>query len=457
VVRNAQPVAIKVLKSEIVGQSRFEARFENEVLVTSRIQHPNVVEVLDHGYLDDGRLFLVLELLTGRSLGEVMLASDVIEWKRALRITREVALALGAVHSEGIVHRDVKPENIFLLPKVGSEMVKLMDFGLAKTLVVHDDDDEEAEHTQPGFAIGTPTYMAPERVTGDYDYRSDLYGLAVVTYQMLVGRPPFEGEPTDILKAHLTKAPMPPSEANPGAGVPPSVEALLAKALAKDMNARYQTYLELIDAIDQILDSEYDQTVFSDAAPELTMLDRMREFLAPVLQGTKQTRQIAALVGALVVVGMISIIVLASSGDAKEEAAASEALASGAATRVESAKVAQQVDRSQEKASDPVIARLAEIELSLAKMGFVPNEGATITMLHGARLCDEGRVDALGLTVCIYDSAAEAQQARATVEASVSLATSVVIAKQDALVWIVDEAAADPEGRRIQRLIDAID
>jgi serine/threonine protein kinase len=449
IVKNARPVAIKILRPDIVGQQRFEARFEAEVLVTSRIKHPNIVEVLDHGYLEDGRLYLVLELLTGLSLGEVMLASDALAWQRSLRITREVALALGAVHSQGVVHRDIKPENIFLLPIVGGESVKLMDFGLAKTLVAEGEVDPEEELTQPGFAIGTPTYMAPERVTGDYDYRSDLYGLAIVTYQMLVGHPPFQGEPTDILKDHLTKMPTPPSEANPAAGIPPSVEALLAKALAKDMGARYQTYQELVDAIDAILDSEYDPTVFAESAPEWTLMERVRSFLSPVLDGSKQTKQIAALGAALFFVVMTSIIILVTSGGDE-----TESMASGESS-VETGKVTQQTSRGAVVATDEVVARLADIEVILVDNGFVPSEASKITTLKNASLCDEGSVDGLRLTACVYDSSTTAGEARARVERASSDATSVVVANGDAVLWIVDQSAADPEGRRIQQLIEA--
>ncbi len=449
IVRNARPVAIKVLREEIVGQTQFEARFEAEVELTARIKHANIVEVLDHGHLEDGRLFLVLELLTGRSLGEVMLASDSIEWKRALRITREVALALGAVHSEGVVHRDIKPENIFLLPNVGGESVKLMDFGLAKTLVV--EDEEEEELTRPGFAIGTPTYMAPERVTGDYDYRSDLYGLAVVAYQMFVGRPPFEGEPTDILKDHLTKAPMPPSEANPDAGIPPEVEAMLSKALAKGMGDRYQTYQELVDAIDSVLDAvEYDQTEFAETAPEWTLMERARNFLSPVLDGSKQTKQIAALGGALALVILASIVILLTGGGDKDEQVVASKLAEGENILTETNR-----EEAKAHASSAVVGRLAEIEVVLAELGFVPTIDAEVATLPGASLCDEGSIEGLLVRTCIFSSAEKASAARSQVDATSMLATSVALSNGDAVLWVSDDGSADPEGRRIQQVIEA--
>ncbi len=449
VIRNARPVAIKILRPDILGEQRFEARFEAEVLVTAKIVHPNIVEVLDHGYLEDGRLFLVLELLAGMSLGEIMLAADALAWQRALRITREIALALGAVHSEGVVHRDIKPENIFLLPQVGGDGVKLMDFGLAKTLVTEGDVDPEAELTQPGFAIGTPTYMAPERVTGDYDYRSDLYALAIVAYQMLVGRPPFEGEPTEILKAHMLDIPVPPSQANPEAGVPPAVDAMLARALDKDMGARYQTYQDLVDAIDTILDREYDPTVFAESAPAWTLGDRIRNLLSPILLGSRQTKQFAAVGSGLFVVVMISIIILATSGGDEGKSAAT------AGQSVETAKVNQQTSRNAATASAEVVARLAEIEVVLAEKGFVPSEASKITSLKGASVCDEGSALGLHLTACVYDSPANASEARDKVEKASSEATSVVIANGNSVLWIVDRNAADPEGLRIQKLIEA--
>jgi serine/threonine protein kinase len=444
IVRNARPVAIKVLRAEIVGQSQFESRFEAEVLVTSRVHHDNIVEVLDHGYLDDGRLYLVLELLTGRSLGEVMQASDSIEWQRALRITREVALALGAVHAEGVVHRDIKPENIFLLPEKGGESVKLMDFGLAKTLVA--EEEEDAELTQPGFAIGTPTYMAPERVTGDYDFRSDLYGLAVVAYHMFVGKPPFEGDPTDILKDHLTREPVPPSEANPKAGIPPTVESMLTRALAKDMDRRFQTADELVRAIDLVLVGEDDNTLFSPEAPEWSRWERLRHWLSPVLDGSKQTRLIAGLSAALFLVVLSSILILIFRGDSKNDPVAT------AAPSVTETRASDEV--SPHAVESAVVERLASIEVALAAHGFVATEG-TPRVLPGARLCDEGEADGLQVHACVFASAEGASGARSQVEPDEEVATSVIVANDDAILWIVDESAVDPEGRRIQQIVES--
>lgn len=449
IVKNARPVAIKFLREEIVGVEQFESRFEAEVNVTAKVQHENIVKVYDHGHLSDGRRYLVLELLTGRSLGEIMHTSQHIEWRRALRITRDIARALEAVHEQEIVHRDIKPENIFLLPHKGGETAKLMDFGLAKTLVAPEYDQEL---TQPGFAIGTPTYMAPERVTGDYDCRSDLYGLAVVAYEMLVGKPPFDGEPTDILKDHLLKALPLPSEVRPEAGVPAAVERLLVKALAKKVEERFQSATELITSLDLLIVGDEDRTIFTPEAPEWTRWEQVQHYfrsrvLPPLQKATTKQKMIAVAGGLGLVVLTLGIIVGSSDKSSDPPDAIKAASPQSVAAASKPAKPA-----TNDRADRVHAVRLATIEQALAEKGF---QGTESELLAGAKKCSKGPVDGLSMHICVYESAEQASRGRQELADAEATHTSVAVTREFALVWIVDHADADPEGRKIQGLLEA--
>ncbi len=454
IVRTARPVAIKVLRADVVGVEQYESRFEAEALMTARIHHENVIELIEHGYLKDGRPYLVLELLTGRSLGEMLLTSEHFKWRRALAIIREAALGLEAVHAQEIVHRDLKPENIFLLPKRGGETVKIMDFGLAKSLGTH---DEEMDLTQPGFAIGTPTYMAPERVTGDYDCRSDLYGLMVVAYQLLTGEPPFAGQGTEVLREHLSTQARALSETNGELEFPASVERLLAKALAKNVDARHQSASELVRDIDSVLRDETailpSQVAPPKAAPKTTA---KRAAQAPVRArprsplGTNK-----ALMAGVVAVGAIALALIVSSAGsdssqvAKARAAAGSAAPEPKATSEQApAKSAAALEAEARDASE-----LSKLDDMLKAAGYLidAHDGDP---LPGASACHRGRSSILQARACLFATESAAHEARSAAQAP-HAATSVAIAKGRTLLWIVDESGRDLEGRNIQSLIEA--
>ena len=224
-------------------QEAFDRRFLNEARAAAALSHPNIVAVHDFGRDPvTGTLFIALELLDGETLDAVIRRGP-MEWRRACRIVARVARALHAAHASGIVHRDVKPANIMLLP---SGEPKIMDFGIARV--------PASELTRAGEVFGTPSNMSPEQASGEaIDGRSDLFSLGTVLYQLLTGRRAFTGENLPkILAAVVTHTPPPPSQL--ASGVPAGVDRVIAKALAKSAGDRYQTGDAMATALEAALD-----------------------------------------------------------------------------------------------------------------------------------------------------------------------------------------------------------
>lgn len=246
----ARAVAVKILQESGHGRAELRARFEREAKVLAALSHPNIVSLVDYG-VEDGRAFLVMELLKGRTVGELLDEVDVLEPRRALHIVRQVVRALAYAHGEGLLHRDLKPDNVFLqaLPDT-PDHVRLLDFGFAKFV---SDDRDGAPLTQAGTVFGTPRYMAPEQLTGStVDARADLYSVAVILYEMLSGRRPFEGEVRDVLKAKVIEDPPALSAIAPDLEVHPALDAFFARALATRRDERFadaQAFLEALEAV----------------------------------------------------------------------------------------------------------------------------------------------------------------------------------------------------------------
>lgn len=239
-------VAVKVLSLAGLENADALRRFENEARVISQLHHPNTLKLIDFGRTADGRPYLVTEFLRGQPLQRLLdAAPKSTRW--TLGVLRQVCDALAEAHALGIVHRDLKPENIFVEVINGAEIVRVLDFGIAKL--------GQNSHTITGTVFGTPVYMSPEQAQGDIvDARSDLYSMGVIAYRCLVGRPPFSGEQAlAILLKHLQEAPVPPRLAAPNADIPLRVEELVLALLAKSPVERPQTALELRDRIDRLL------------------------------------------------------------------------------------------------------------------------------------------------------------------------------------------------------------
>jgi serine/threonine protein kinase len=260
----ARSFAMKVLRPELARDEDLAERFIREATATASVKHPNVVQITDFGRFPDGTPYFVMDLLVGHTLGEVIKAGGPIPAERAVRIVRKIAGALGAAHAAGVVHRDLKPDNVFLvggsrdvaalgdsdptralaLLSDGAD-VRVVDFGAAKIV-------GSSRVTRAGIVFGTPHYMSPEQASGQpVDHRADIYALGVIMYEMFAGRVPFEADTyTGVLTQHMFVQPVPPSQVPEAAKELGALEAITLRCLAKRPEERFASMDDLIRAID---------------------------------------------------------------------------------------------------------------------------------------------------------------------------------------------------------------
>jgi eukaryotic-like serine/threonine-protein kinase len=243
-----RPTAIKVLKKH-VATDEFIHRFEREVQLASQLLHPNTVEIYDFGRTREGQPYYVMEYLDGVTLAELVLHSGPVPIGRAIHILRQVAAALREAHLRGMVHRDVKPDNVMLCRRGEDDVVKLLDFGLVKSLEHADTRDI----TKQLKILGTPRYMAPERLINpaDVDARSDIYALGAVAHYVLTGKQIFDGDDSLEISNQVIHTPAPRVSATMPA-VPEALDALVAACLEKDRSRRPQTAQDVVDALDRL-------------------------------------------------------------------------------------------------------------------------------------------------------------------------------------------------------------
>ena len=275
-------LAVKLLHVSFGELGDAAARFEREALTAGRLKHPNCVAVSDFGQLEDGALYLVMELLSGRSLGALLDESERLPPSRAIHIARQILRGLAHAHSLGVVHRDIKPDNVFLVARDGDpDFVKLLDFGIAK--LFGDAAEGMNQLTQTGTAVGTPSYLSPEQVLGgDIDGRADLYSTTVLLYEMLSGRTPFAGDAVAVVKQHISAQPPPISEVAPDVEVSPYLAGVLARGLAKSPADRFASAEEYLAALDTCPESIGRRAGRSESLPVATP--------APSLDGTPAPR-----------------------------------------------------------------------------------------------------------------------------------------------------------------------
>jgi serine/threonine-protein kinase len=235
-------VALKVLLDKHAEKDQSVARLKQEARLASSIGHENIIDITDFGTTDTGRTFVVMEYLEGESLGSLIARQGCLESQRAIHIAKQIASALAAAHNKGIVHRDIKPENIFVVTRDGEDFVKVLDFGISKSLVP---DDEDVRLTQTGMVLGTPLYMSPEQAQGDddLDHRIDVYALGVILYEAITGEVPFQGKNyLNILTQVISDEPKAASEYV--SDIDHNLESVICKAMAKGREERYQSMEE---------------------------------------------------------------------------------------------------------------------------------------------------------------------------------------------------------------------
>ncbi len=321
-----RPVAIKVLVSELAADDSFVERFRREARAAAGLNHHNIVSIYDFGE-DDGAYFIVMEYVDGRTLRDIIRAGGPMAPADAVQVGAEVAAALAAAHSQGIVHRDVKPANVLIAGKT----VKVTDFGIARAANVRQG------LTMPGTVLGTASYLSPEQAQGvEVDHRSDIYSLGMVLWEMLTGKAPFTGDsPVAIAYQQLSQKAPPPSTHNPR--VPSALDAVVMKAMSKDPAARQASAEELrtdlLDIDRAVGDPDATAAVVSPVTAvgdsTTVMAGSSTSVLPPVAQeryvervpagpvpADVYRRRRAAVIGALALFALVVIAILVlSSGD----------------------------------------------------------------------------------------------------------------------------------------------
>ncbi|HEY4394975.1 MAG TPA: serine/threonine-protein kinase, partial [Polyangia bacterium] len=233
-------IALKILFADLTRRSDLVMRFLQEAKSASRIGHENVIDISDFGQSPSGLVYIAMEFLEGQDLGKTLKAEKSIPWMRARPILMQITKGLRAAHGRGVIHRDMKPENVFLVQKEGkTDFVKVLDFGIAK--VVSADDNDGPRLTQTGMIFGTPEYMSPEQAQGHPpDHRVDVYAVGCIMYHMLTGAVPFTADSfMGILTKHLLEPVVPPRRRRPDLNIPPAVEAVCLRAMEKERDKRW--------------------------------------------------------------------------------------------------------------------------------------------------------------------------------------------------------------------------
>ncbi len=247
-------VAVKVLLEKYAQREAIVARLKQEAQLASSVGNEHIIDITDFGTTEDGRTFVVMEFLEGESMAECLARETKLPEQRILRIASQCAAALAAAHDKGVVHRDIKPENLFLLKRKEQDFVKVVDFGISKSLRASAE-EEAPRLTQTGMVLGTPLYMSPEQARGDdeLDHRVDIYALGVIMYEAATGRVPFAGNNyLSVISQVLNEDAKSPRELRPD--LSEEFDAIVMRAMAKDRKDRYTDANELLNDITSVLD-----------------------------------------------------------------------------------------------------------------------------------------------------------------------------------------------------------
>lgn len=291
--RNAQrAVAIKLLQSDSLGEMDMRPRFEREAMALSTMRHPNIVRFQDYGFAD-GRPYLVMEMIDGRTLHQLIAQDGPLAVTRAIALCRQLLYALAYAHDRGLVHRDLKSANVMVqaLPHQ-PEHLTILDFGFVKLLPGHRVDGA-APLTRAGVAFGSPPYISPEQATGsDVDARADLYSVGVLLFEMLTGTRPFDGEITTVLRHHLA-SPVPKLSARHAPlASRRDLQALIERAMAKSRSDRFPSADAMLAALDTV-DHKATSESLAQIGQQLSFALRaaLRFLVAQVKQRAAQIRR----------------------------------------------------------------------------------------------------------------------------------------------------------------------
>jgi len=249
-----RPCVMKLIRPDKAGDPRVLRRFHREVRATAKLSHWNTVEIFDYGSTEDGTFYYVMEYLPGMSLADLVDGHGPLPPERVIYLLRQACDALSEAHASGLIHRDIKPGNIFAAQRGGIyDVAKLLDFGLVKPMF----EEQQIHLTTEGSITGSPLYISPEQVTANTspDARSDIYSLGAVGYFLLTGRPPFTGEtPIQVLIAHAHEDPVPLSKRREG--IPEDINQVILRCLAKSPEDRYSSAAELAEALTTCSDAD---------------------------------------------------------------------------------------------------------------------------------------------------------------------------------------------------------
>ncbi len=336
--------ALKALRRDLAEDPELAPRFTQEAKAAARIAHPHVVQITDFGNLPSGQPYFVMELVEGHPLGRVMRESGPLPMARAANIARQIAEALAAAHGSGVVHRDLKPDNVQVVPSPAGDIIKVLDFGLAKVAGT-------SRFTRKGMVFGTPHYMSPEQAAGDpADHRVDIYALGIVMYEMLVGWLPFEADSfMGVLSKHMYEVPPAPSTASGARDPSPVLDRIVMRCLEKKPDDRYASMGELVQVLSELSPASLSERPPAPVTAQTSEPDLTRSGLPPASMRPSRRRLVwvAAALGGIT----LGLAYTAYRSRAPHAVAPSPTLAPSAA------RVSPEPSSQPEPAPDPVPAR----------------------------------------------------------------------------------------------------
>jgi len=343
-------VAVKLLSKNLLDKEAFVARFKQEAQIASRLNHPNICGVTDFGFSEDNVPYLVMEFLEGESLSDILRRIERLPVGAALSIIKQTLAGLKAAHRIGVVHRDIKPGNLFIIKdKAGGRVLKVLDFGISK--MVAGGGKKDLGLTSTGTLLGTAFYLSPEQImeSKGVDHKTDIYAVGAVLYKMITGRVPYLGENYAEVAVKVVNDPL----IDPRklvAGLESSVSRIIRKAMEKDTRSRYQTVDQMLADVEKVLEDFQGDTIDALYKPGLeSMILKPIEQKPPLLSRKAQIAAIAVSIAVIIGVGLVMATLYFNPFSGKSESNAGTGQASGA---LEGAAAVKNPDTGKEEAKE---------------------------------------------------------------------------------------------------------